>query len=310
MIHEDAFKQNQVKNNLSMVVIGGGTAALEAATTAAEVGVQVTLFEEKSYLGGLAREIARLPDKKRIDDYVVYLEERAKQLPNLTIHLNTRADLKTIEMLAPDIIVNATGAKPLLPPIKGLKEQLENPNRQVFSIFDLLNNMENFEEFEGKRIAVIGGGAVGLDVVEYYAERGAAEVSIVEMQEKLGKDLDLITRISMMDMIKRHGVQEYTETALTEVCQDHFKVKQAGKESEIPFDIGFVCLGMRGDSPMMEALLEYGKATDTAVVNIGDSKVARRIIEGTREARDILTTIHQVDRSKPLSQLKLFSGNF
>lgn len=67
---------------------------------------------------------------------------------------------------------------------------------------------------------------------------------------------------------------------------------------------------MRGDSPMMEALLEYGKATDTAVVNIGDSKVARRIIEGTREARDILTTIHQVDRSKPLSQLKLFSGNF
>lgn len=310
VIHEDAFKQNQVKNNLSMVVIGGGTAALEAATTAAEVGVQVTLFEEKSYLGGLAREIARLPDKKRIDDYVVYLEERAKQLPNLTIHLNTRANLKTIEMLAPDIIVNATGAKPLLPPIKGLKEQLENPNRQVFSIFDLLNNMENFEEFEGKRIAVIGGGAVGLDVVEYYAERGAAEVSIVEMQEKLGKDLDLITRISMMDMIKRHGVQEYTETALTEVCQDHFKVKQAGKESEIPFDIGFVCLGMRGDSPMMEALLEYGKATDTAVVNIGDSKVARRIIEGTREARDILTTIHQVDRSKPLSQLKLFSGNF
>ncbi len=310
VIHEDAFKQNQVKNNLSMVIIGGGTAALEAATTAAEVGVQVTLFEEKSYLGGLAREIARLPDKKRIDDYVVYLEERAKKLPNLTIHLNTRANLKTIEMLAPDIIVNATGAKPLLPPIKGLKEQLENPNRQVFSIFDLLNNMENFEEFEGKRIAVIGGGAVGLDVVEYYAERGAAEVSIVEMQEKLGKDLDLITRISMMDMIKRHGVQEYTETALTEVCQDHFKVKQAGKESEIPFDIGFVCLGMRGDSPMMEALLEYGKATDTAVVNIGDSKVARRIIEGTREARDILTTIHQVDRSKPLSQLKLFSGNF
>ncbi|MGX7419783.1 oxidoreductase [Carnobacterium gallinarum] len=310
VIHEDDYKLNQVKNKLSMVVIGGGTTALEAATTAAEVGVQVTLFEEKSYLGGLAHEIARLPDKKRIDDYVIYLEERAKQLPNLTVHLNTRADLRTIEMLAPDIIVNATGAKPLLPPIAGLQKQLENPNRKVFSIFDLLNNMDQFQEFEGKRIAVIGGGAVGLDVVEYYAERGAAEVSIIEMQEKLGKDLDMITRISMMDMMKRHGVHELTETALTEVCEDHFKVKRDGEEVEIPFDLGFVCLGMRAESPMMEALTEYGKVTDTAIVNLGDSKVARRIYEGSREARDIVTTIHQVDRTKPLSQLKMFSNAY
>ncbi|TFJ46972.1 2,4-dienoyl-CoA reductase [Carnobacterium divergens] len=307
VIYEDAYKEHQVKNHLKMVVIGGGTAALEAATTAAEVGVEVIVFEAKAYLGGLAHEIARLPDKRRIDDYVLYLKERAKQLPNLTIHLQTKATVEMIEKIKPDIVVNATGAKPLLPPIKGLQEQLENPNRKVFSIFDLLNNMENFQEFTGKRIAVIGGGAVGLDVVEYYAERHAKSVSIVEMQPTLGKDLDMITRISMMDIIQRHGVAMYTETALTQVNEASFTVMQQGEEVDIPFDLGFVCLGMKADHPLMEPLMDYQKESGATVVNLGDSKVARRIYEGTKEARDILTTVHQVDREKSRQSLKHYS---
>lgn len=307
VIYEDAYKEHQVKNHLKMVVIGGGTAALEAATTAAEVGVEVILFEAKAYLGGLAHEIARLPDKRRIDDYVIYLKERAKQLPNLTIHLQTKATVEMIEKIKPDIVVNATGAKPLLPPIKGLQEQLENPNRKVFSIFDLLNNMENFQEFTGKRIAVIGGGAVGLDVVEYYAERHAESVSIVEMQPTLGKDLDMITRISMMDIIQRHGVATYTETALTQVNEASFTVMQQGEEVDIPFDLGFVCLGMKAERPLMEPLMSYQKESGATVVNLGDSKVARRIYEGTKEARDILTTVHQVDREKGRQSLKQYS---
>lgn len=302
VIHEDAYKEDQLKNELHMVVIGGGTTALEAATSAAEIGATVTLFEEKSYLGGLAREIARLPDKKRIDDYVTYLEARAKECPSLTIHLNTRADLSAIQQLNPDLVVNATGAKPLLPPISGLHETLALPNRQVYSIFDLLHNMDKFQEFEGKHIAVIGGGAVGLDVVEYYAERGAASVSIVEMQPELGKDLDMITKISMLDIIKKHGVNVYTNTALTEVTNDHFNVIRDGEEMAIPFDLGFVCLGMKADNPLMEQLTAFGNETGTTIANIGDSKLARRIYEGAREARDILTTVHQVDAQKNMQE--------
>lgn len=99
VINEDLYKEFSVKNKLKMIVIGGGTAGLEAATTASEVGVHVALFEEKSYLGGLAHEISRLPDKKRIDDYVSYLKERAYLLPNLTIKLNTKVDLMRIKAL-------------------------------------------------------------------------------------------------------------------------------------------------------------------------------------------------------------------
>ena len=65
----------------------------------------------------------------------------------------------------------------------------------------------------GKNIAVIGGGAVGLDVVEFFVKRGAAKVSIVEMMPMLGKDLDLITRLSMMNMVKEYGAEVHTNTS-------------------------------------------------------------------------------------------------
>ncbi|KHF18817.1 hypothetical protein PO81_16410, partial [Vibrio parahaemolyticus] len=88
----------------------------------------------------------------------------------------------------------------------------------------LISSIDDFTEFSNKKVAVIGGGAVGLDVVEYFSERGS-DVTIVEMMPLLGKDLDMITRLSMMDIIEKNHVDVQTETALTEVAADHFKVK-------------------------------------------------------------------------------------
>ncbi|MGC6768245.1 FAD-dependent oxidoreductase [Enterococcus sp. LJL51] len=297
LYYEDQYKEQPIENPMKMVVIGGGTAGLEAAATAAEIGVEVELYEQKSYLGGLGHEIARFPDKKRIDDFIIYLKNRCAELDNLTIHLNHRFTMEDIHGSNPDVIVNATGATPLLPPINGLHEVLADESRQVFSIFDLLNNMDNFQEFEGKEVVVIGGGAVGLDVVEYYAERGAKKVSIVEMQPELGKDLDLITKLAMMEIVRDYDVQVYTSTKLTQVSKDHFTVELPnGEIKELFFDLGFVCLGMRAEAPLLPELQQYALENETELVNIGDSKVARRIMEGTREARDILKTIEKAER--------------
>jgi pyruvate/2-oxoglutarate dehydrogenase complex dihydrolipoamide dehydrogenase (E3) component len=214
-------------------------------------------------------------------------------LDNLEVKLNHKATMADIEALSPDFVINATGALPVLPPISGLKEQLEKEDRTVFSIFDLLGDMENFQDFEGKRIAVIGGGAVGLDVMEYYAERGAKEVHVVEMQSEVGKDLDLITQITMMDIAKEHGAIFHADTKLIKVNGDSFLVEKDGKEEEISFDLGFVCLGMRANAPMMDELQQFVNKSGATLVNIGDSKRARRIMEGTREARDVINLIHR-----------------
>ncbi|MBA5844873.1 hypothetical protein H3291_29625, partial [Escherichia coli] len=60
------------------------------------------------------------------------------------------------------------------------------------------------------------------------------------------------------------------------------------------FDYGFVCLGMRPERPLMEELAAYGKEKQIEIVNIGDSAATRKILEGVREGRNILTTLEKI----------------
>ena len=57
-------------------------------------------------------------------DFPKYLEARAKRLKNLYVFLNCEATVDKIKQFKPDIIVNATGSVPVVPPIKGLKENI------------------------------------------------------------------------------------------------------------------------------------------------------------------------------------------
>ena len=67
-----------------------------------------------------------------------------------------------------------------------------------------------------------------------------------------------------------------------------------GTESDLKFDYGFVCLGMRANAPILQALYDtFGNSGDVEIMNIGDSVRARRIIEGTTEGRNILGVLEQ-----------------
>lgn len=289
----EGYKKEKIKNFCNVVVIGGGTAGLEAACTAAEVGCTTFLIEKKDVLGGLAHEISKIPDKNRLADFPNYLINRASKLNNLFVFKNREADIKFIDSLNPNIIVNATGSNPLLPPIKGLKEAMEKENSKVASIKEMIENIPNYpEDMTGKKVVVIGGGAVGLDVVEFFAPRNA-KISIVEMQPVIGKDLDPVTKVQTSTLIEKHDVLELTNTALLEVKDNSFIVRRDGKEEELEFDYGFVCLGMRANAPVLESLRENFDSSKVEIVNIGDSVRARRIIEGVQEGRNILNTLRK-----------------
>ncbi len=85
-----------------------------------------------------------------------------------------------------------------MPPIKGLHDCFSSEEADVYTVFDVIENVENNkypERFDGKKVIVIGGGAVGLDVVEFFAPKGA-EVSIIEMMPIIGNGLDGIRQDS------------------------------------------------------------------------------------------------------------------
>ncbi|HAS20143.1 MAG TPA: 2,4-dienoyl-CoA reductase [Lachnospiraceae bacterium] len=293
---EDYYKR-KVTKACNVVVIGAGTAGLEAACTAAEVGCTVVLIEKTGKLGGLSAIISDIPDKHRMKDFPRYLEHRARKLKNLFILTNTDANVDMVKAFNPDIVVNATGSSPTLPPIKGLLDLVDKEGTNVKSVLgmiDMINKGGYADDMSDKKVAVVGGGAVGLDVMEYFTEHGAA-VTMIEMLPAIGNGLDPVTKCDTAAKMEKYHVRQMVKTALQEVQNDKFIVKNPeGEIEEVPFDYGFMCLGMRAKTPLLQALEDTFGDTQTEVLNIGDSMRARRIIEGTEEGRNILLTIDKL----------------
>lgn len=292
---EDYIK-HKIKKPCNVVVIGGGTAGLEAACTAAEVGCTTFLIEKKAELGGLASVISKIPDKKRLGEFPQYLIRRAAKLHNLFVFCNTQATTELVKSLNPDIIVNATGSEPTLPPIRGLHELVDKEDSHVATVLKMIERIPEYpEHMEDRKVVIIGGGAVGLDVMEFFTERGA-RVSMVEMLPMIGNGLDPVSRCDIHAKLKKYQVEQMVNTMLQEVRNDRFIVKTPQDEiKELPFDYGFICLGMKASTPVLKELEETFSDTNVEIINIGDSRRARRIIEGTEEGRNILSVLERHD---------------
>lgn len=293
LVSGSLYKDKKLKKPCNVVVVGGGTAGLEAACTAAEVGCATVLIEKSGELGGLARRVGKMPNKQRLGYFPQYLERRAMKLKNLFICKNTEASIEFIEGFKPDIVVNATGSVPLLPNISGLKENLEAGN--VSTIFDLVDHVDSYpEDLSGKKVVVIGGGNVGLDVVEFFVPR-KADVTIVEQKAHFGENLDFITKTGSIEFMNKNKVNQYPNASLLEVKDHSFIVRHDYKDLELDFDYGFVCLGMQSATPSLQELYNHFIYEGVEVLNIGDSAQTRRIIEGVKEGRDILVALERQD---------------
>lgn len=293
VIEGEEYKKLNVNKPCNVVVIGGGTTGMEAACTAAEVGCSVFLVEKADHLGGLAVEISKFPDKSRLRDFPDYLERRVNKLHNLHVFLGTEATPEFIRSLNPDVIVNSTGSLPLILPIPGLKENVE-AGEKVNTVLGVINKLGEYpEDMTGKKCVVVGGGAVGLDVVEYFAPKGA-DTTVIEMMPAIGAGLDPITKVSIADLMKKYDVHQRPSTALQEVKPDCFVVKNPdGSIEEVPFDYGCICMGLKSNNPVLDMLNKEFSDGDIEIMNIGDSKRQRRIIDGTDEGRSIIKVLEK-----------------
>ena len=295
VLEGEEYKKLKVNKACNVVVIGGGTTGMEAACTAAEVGCSVFLIEKADHLGGLAVEISKFPDKNRLRDFPDYLERRMATLHNLHTFLSTEATPEFVKSLNPDVIVNATGSLPLILPIPGLKENVNKEGGKVKTVLGVIDNLPNYpEDLTGKKAVIVGGGAVGLDVVEYFAPKGA-DTTVIEMMPAIGAGLDPITKVSIADLMKKYDVHQRPSTALQEVKPDCFVVKNPdGEIEEVPFDYGCICMGLKSNNPVLDMLNEeFGEDGAIEIMNIGDSKRQRRIIDGTEEGRNIIRVLEK-----------------
>ena len=293
-----------------IAVVGAGPAGLAAATTAAQRGHDVTLFEAADDVGGQFNIAKKVPGKEEFYETLRYFRNQIK-LTGVKAHFNTRVTADDLIKGGFDEVLLATGVMPRTPAIDGVNHP------KVLSYLDVLRDGKAV----GKTVAVIGAGGIGFDVAEFlthegdspalnlskfnaewgidtnYAERGGIKAPHLDkaprqvylLQRKtskvgdgLGKTTGWIHRTSL----KNRNVEMIAGASYSKIDDAGLHITVAGKDVVLPVDNVVLCAGQ----DPFRALLAGLEAAGQKVQLIGGADVAaeldakRAIKQGTEVA--------------------------
>jgi 2,4-dienoyl-CoA reductase (NADPH2) len=182
--HETELVIEPASRPRKLAVIGAGPAGLAFATTAAERGHAVTLFDAADEIGGQFNIAKRIPGKEEFYETLRYYRRRI-ELTGVTLKLNTKVTVEDLQRGDYDEVVVATGIVPRSPDIEGLDHPM------VLNYLDVLRDRAEV----GERVAIIGAGGIGFDVAEYLTHQGeSASQSIPVFMAEWGVDMTLEAR--------------------------------------------------------------------------------------------------------------------
>lgn len=240
-----------------VMVVGSGPSGMEAARIARLRGHDVSIWERDGVLGGKLDVASRAPSKTAVLDFAAYQSRTLGEL-GVSIHTDVEVTAESIAGEAPDAIIIATGAAPLIPPIPGL----DGPG--IVDAQSIL--LGKLEVAPGQRVAVIGGSATGCETAEFLMET-AKEVSIIEMLPRVGRGVELITRQRLIAELKGHGVALRMGCRVTSVEPGLVHYEDAdGATHSLEVDLVALAIGWR---PRGNLLAEALGGRDVTV--IGDA---------------------------------------
>ena len=138
-------------------VVGAGPAGLACATTLAERGHAVTLFESASEIGGQFNMAKKIPGKEEFHETLRYYTHRLADT-GVELRLNIQANVESLRSF--DGVVLASGVTPRGLSIPGASHS------GVLSYVDVILRGKPV----GKRVAIIGAGGIGFDVAEFLTQ--------------------------------------------------------------------------------------------------------------------------------------------
>lgn len=280
-----------------VMIIGSGPGGLEAAVCAAEAGHEVELYEKEDRIGGQLWIAGTPPHKHELWELIAYYDAMLDKY-DIEVNLGQEATADLIMDKKPDHVIVAEGAEPLKPRIDGIDDP------KVVSAWDVLAD----DPMLGTEIAIIGGGAVGLETAEFLAvkgtltpeamhflfmyegetterlrelcTRGTKKITVFEMLPKAAAEVGRSTRWVLMNGVKRYGIEVITGAKVTSLKGGTVAYEIGGKTESRHFDAIVNAVGSRSVRKVADALASTG----IPYTVIGDADKPARIDKAVHDA--------------------------
>jgi 2,4-dienoyl-CoA reductase (NADPH2) len=310
--HETELVIEKTKAPKKVAVVGAGPAGMACATTAAECGHQVTLFDAADRIGGQFNIAKQIPGKEDFNETLRYFGRRI-QTSGVTLQLNQRVDAAALKAGGFDHVVLATGIVPRQPPIPGIESD------KVASYLEIIEGRKE----AGKTVAIIGAGGIGFDVGEFlthahddrseaerfndewgidpgYANRGGLKAPVDETaprrvfllqrkSSKVGDGLAKTTGWIRRTLLKKRGVQMIGGVTYERIDDAGLHITVDGEPKTLAVDTIVVCAGQepRRDlqAPLEAAGIPFSLIGGADIASELDAK--RAIDQGTRLAASL-----------------------
>lgn len=182
--YETELVDAPVARQQRFAVVGAGPAGLACATTLAQRGHSVTLFERSEEIGGQFNLAMRIPGKEEFAEPLRYWNNLLAEL-GVEVRLRTRADAAMLQAQRFDAVIVATGVTPRNPHIPGQDHPM------VIGYHDALMGTRPV----GQHVAIVGAGGIGFDVAEFLTQDAPSPATdIARWTREWGVDTSLERR--------------------------------------------------------------------------------------------------------------------
>lgn len=287
-------------NKFTVVVVGGGPAGMTAASRVKKLkpDTRVVVFERSRfvsyaacgipyYIGGYVEDLNKLVHYtadffRKGRGIEVYTETEVVELHDGTLKAIDKSG-KEIDVRW-DTLVLATGAKPIIPPIDGV-------DLDGVLTLRVLEDAEKARKYVSKaeKIAVVGGGYIGLEVAENLVHLGK-KVTLFEMLPHVMPTLDHDMAEFIEAELEKNGVEVRTGEKVVEIAGNDRVDKIITEKGEYNVDLVFLAVGVQPDTTLADMLgLEKGFRSAVKV-----DKKLRTSREGVYAAGDVAETTNIV----------------